>query len=91
MKSIELFNKNGYKQRYNDKHCVIYDLEKENNKGVLPSSILIEKPSKEIQLVTDDIEKYTNLGTFTFVLNKELLEAINSTIKEIEENRKKIS
>lgn len=32
MKSIELFRKNGYKQKYNDDHCVIYKLEKKRRR-----------------------------------------------------------
>lgn len=79
MKPIEIFRKNGYKQRYRDRHCVIYDL-KENSR--LPDTIIIDKNGVNIQLCTENIEEYTHLGEFRFSLTKELLQAIEQTMEE---------
>lgn len=85
MKSIELFKENGYKQKYNDEYCVIYELEKREEGEILPDAIIIRKGSKEVILQSDYIEDRTSLGTVTFGLNKELIQAINKKIEERED------
>ncbi len=87
MESIDLFRKIGYKQRYNDNHCVIYDLKEKDS--VLPTTIIIQKSNYDIQLLTDYVEEYTRLGTFTFGLPIELLDAINLKIQELKESNKR--
>lgn len=84
MKSIELFRKIGYKRRYNNNSCVIYDLKQKSQHELLPDTILVHKNSKEIEFVTDTVLKYTHLGSFSFVLNKDLLQALNKQIEELE-------
>ena len=85
MKAIGLFRENGYKQKYNDDHCVIYELENREEREILPDTIIIRKGSKEVILQSDYIEERTSLGTVTFGLNKELIQAINKKIEEIED------
>lgn len=87
MESINLFRKIGYKQRYNDNHCVIYDLKEKDRE--LPTTIIIKKGNYHIELLTDDIEEYTRLGTFSFGLTQELLEAVNLKIQELKEAKKR--
>lgn len=82
MKSIEIFRKNGYKQRHDDNNCVIYDLKEKLEYSLLPDTIIIRKGSKEIEFETDSIEEHTSLGTFSFCLNKELLQAIDKKLEE---------
>ena len=82
MKPIDIFRKNGYRQRYNDNRCVIYDLKNKDENDILPETITIQKSGVDIQLCTDSIEKYTSLGTFSFYLTKELLQAIQQKMEE---------
>ena len=83
MKSIELFRENGYKQKYNDEHCVMYELEKREEREILPDTIIIRKGSKEVLLQSDYIEERSSMGTVTFGLTKGLIQAINKKIEEI--------
>lgn len=82
MKLIEIFRKNGYKQRYRDGHCVIYDLKEKDKYNTLPDTIIIDKNGVNIQLCTENIEEYTHLGEFRFSLTKELLQAIERMMEE---------
>lgn len=71
--------------KWNDEHCVIYEIEKREEGEILPDAIIIRKGSKEVILQSDYIEERTSLGTVTFGLNKELIQAINKKIEEIED------
>lgn len=82
MKPIEIFRKNGYKQRYKDSHCVIYDLRKKDEYNTLPDTIIIKNNGANIQFCTENIEEYTHLGEFGFSLTKELLQAIERKMEE---------
>jgi len=82
MKAIDIFRKNGYKQRYKDTGCVIYDLKNKEENDILPDTITIQKNGVDIQLCTDSVEKYTSLGTFSFYVTKELLQAILQKMEE---------
>lgn len=82
MNAIEIFRKNGYKQKYRNNRCVIYDLKNKDEYDTLPDTIVIEKGGVNVQLCTDSIEKYTRLGTFSFYLTKELLQAIQQKMEE---------
>ena len=83
MKSSELLKKCGYKKRYNDSHCVIYDLEKNNPSCNLPDTFIIDKGNFGIEFATDYIEEHTHLGTFSFNISNEFLQALNQKIEEL--------
>ena len=88
MRAIEVFRKNGYKQRCNTRDVMIYDLKVKDRYATLPETILFSKCGKsvkEIQFLTDNPENYTSLGTTCFYLDSEMLQAINKQIEEIEE------
>lgn len=85
MKSTELFRKAGYRQRYKDSCCVIYDLKEREEFEILPQSIIIKKYTKDVQLFTTHAEDYIHSGIFTFGLNEELLQAITKKLEEFEE------
>lgn len=82
MNSSKLFRKIGYRQRTNSNSCIIYDL-KNHTEYTLPDSIIIRKTNKEIEFESDYIKERTFLGTISFSLSKDLLEALNKLIKEI--------
>jgi hypothetical protein len=79
MTTHELFLKNGYKQRYRCNNHVIYDLAKKESD--LPETIIICK-NGEVEL-SSEVKDNTFLGTFSFNLNEEILEAIGRKIKEM--------
>ena len=91
MKAVYLFKKKGYKKRCESKNSVIYDLvQKENNK-ILPDTILFSKgldSVSRIEFLTDNPDKYILIGTFSFEFDSDMLIAINTQIKEIEEKLK---
>ena len=92
MRAIETFRKNGYIQRYNSNFAMIYDLKKKEKYSTLPDTILFSKRLKSVERVkfmTDDPEEYISIGTFCFGLTKEMLQAVNMQIEEIEEKIKK--
>lgn len=82
MTTHELFLKNGYKQRYRCNNHVIYDLIKKESD--LPETIIICK-NGEVEL-SSELKDNTFLGTFSFNLNEEILEAIGRKIKEMKWN-----
>lgn len=82
MNSSKLFKKIGYRQRSNNTKCIIYDLKDQTNYS-LPDCIIINKSSKEIEFESDYIKERTFLGTISFSLSKDLLEALNELIEEI--------
>lgn len=85
MKPIEIFRKNGYKQRYRDSYCVIYDLKKKDEYNTLPDTIIIKENGVNIELCTENIEEYTHLGQLSFSLTKELLQSIEQKMGEYNE------
>lgn len=88
MRAIEIFKKQGYKQRYSDERVIIYDLKVKARFNALPSTILFYKRNNtvsEVEFATDNLEEYTHIGTFSFNINKEILQGINKQIEEIEE------
>lgn len=88
MRAIEVFRKNGYKQRYNSNSVMIYDLREKEKDSVLPKTILFSKGIQtvyRVQFITDNPEEYISSGTFSFELTNEMLQAINKQIEEIEE------
>ncbi len=87
MKAIEIFRKNGYRQRCNTRGVMIYDLKIKDKFSILPETILFSKGGDSVNAVeflTDNPENYTHLGTTSFCLNSEMLQAINKQIEEIE-------
>lgn len=87
MKAIEIFKKQGYRQRYNDKNVIIYDLKVKARFNALPDTILFYKGDNnisEVEFATDNLEEYIHTGTFSFNINKEILQGINKQIEEIE-------
>lgn len=89
MESIELFKKCGYKIRYDDNSCVIYDLKEKHSQYYLPETIIIRKSNFSIEFTTENIETYTNLGEFSFEVNSELFVALNKKIEELKGCTKK--
>lgn len=85
MSSTKLFRKIGYKQRCNNNSCIIYDLKERAKDSLLPDSIIIRKNNKEVEFESDYIDEHTFLGTISFLLSRELLQAINKKIEELEE------
>lgn len=87
MKAIEILKKQGYRQRYNDKNIIIYDLKVKARFNALPDTILFYKGDNnisEVEFATDNLEEYTHINTFSFNINKEILQGINKQIEEIE-------
>lgn len=82
MNSSKLFRKIGYRQRSNNTRCIIYDLKDQTNYS-LPDCIIINKNSKEIEFESDYIKERTFLGTISFSVNRELLQALNELVQEI--------
>lgn len=89
MESIELFKKCGYKKRYEDNSCIIYDFKKEQSQYYLPETIIIEKNNFSIELTTENAEKNIHLGAFSFEISNELFIAINKKIEELKKCTKK--
>lgn len=85
MSSIELFRKAGYKQNYNDNRYIIYKLKERTKYSLLPDSVIINKSSKEVKFESDYIDEHTYLGTISFLLSRELLQAISKKIEELDE------
>lgn len=83
MKSIELFRKAGYKQRYNNYRITIYDLKEKEEYSSLPDTIIITKNNNDIELTKNISDFEKRYGDGSIILNKELLQAIN---KKTEEN-----
>lgn len=83
MKSAELLKDSGYKKRYNDSNCVIYDLIKKQPHCYLPESIIIRKGDFSIEFTTENAEKYTHLGACSFQIGHEVIIAINEKIEEL--------
>lgn len=91
MRAIEIFRKNGYRQRYNSNNVMIYDLREKKEYSMLPDTILFSKGIKNVEsvkFITDNPEEYISIGTFCFELTDEMLQAINKQIEEIEEKIK---
>lgn len=83
MKAAELLKKSGYKKRYNDFYCVIYDLiEKQSHYG-RPETIIIRKSDFSIEFTTENAEAYTHLGSCSFQISTELMVALNQKIQEL--------
>ena len=92
MRAIEIFRKNGYRQRYNSNNVMIYDLKKKEKYSSLPDTILFSKGIKtvaRIEFITDNPKEYISMGTFCFEFTNEIWQAINKQIEEIEENSSK--
>lgn len=88
MKAIDIFRKNGYRQRYNDRNTMIYDLIEKEKDSTLPDTILFSKGIKNVSKIsfsTDNPEKYIHLGTYSCNITNEILQAISKQIQEIEE------
>ena len=83
MKSAELLRKCGYRKKYTDNGCIIYELIEKKEYSDLPEEFLIRKCSYEVEFSSDYIDKHTHLGTFYFNIGAELWQAINEKIEEL--------
>lgn len=91
MKAVYLFKRKGYKKRCEDNNILIYDLVEKENNTILPDTILFRKGIESvsrIEFLTDNPDKYIHIGTFSFDFDSDMLIAINTQIKEIEEKLK---
>ncbi len=92
MRAIEIFKKNGYRQRCNNRNVMIYDLREKKKYSALPDTILFEKGIEnveKVEFITDNPKEYISTGTFCFNLTNVMLQAINKQIDEIEEKLSK--
>ena len=83
MEAAKLLKKCGYRRRHNDGNCVIYELKEKQEYGDMPETFLIRKGNYSVEFFTDYIEKHIHHGTFSFEIDKALLEAINQQIEEL--------
>lgn len=92
MRAIEIFRKNGYKQRCNDSRVMIYDLKKSEKYADLPDTILFSKGIKSvdnIEFISNEPEQKMFLGTVSFCMSAEMIQAVHKQIYEIEEKLNK--